>query len=50
MMSVSMLCCSSCEVSRLYDELFPHFSSSLAHVGLDETFDLGMGMCFCLWF
>ena len=29
-------------MSSLYDELFPHFpSSQFAHVGLDETFDLG---------
>lgn len=30
-------------VSSLYDELFPHFSSTFAHVGLDETIDVGEG-------
>eukprot|EP00055_Hartaetosiga_balthica_P018148 m.129405 g.129405 ORF g.129405 m.129405 type:complete len:1346 (+) comp9460_c0_seq10:42-4079(+) len=31
-------------VSSLFDELFPNFrSSTLAHVGLDETVDLGLG-------
>ena len=38
-----MLACRSVVlVSSLYDELFPHFrSSTLAHVGLDETVDIG---------
>ena len=30
-------------MSSLYDELFPHFSSTFAHVGLDETIDVGEG-------
>ncbi|EGD79073.1 hypothetical protein PTSG_02041 [Salpingoeca rosetta] len=32
-------------ISSLYSELFPNFtSSSLAHVGLDETVDIGQGV------
>lgn len=27
----------------LYDQLLPHFTSRLVNVGLDETFDLGLG-------
>lgn len=30
-------------LAELYDELFPHFTSREVNVGLDETFDLGMG-------
>lgn len=30
-------------VGSLYDELLPHFSSSMVNVGLDETIDLGVG-------
>ena len=30
-------------VAGLYDELLPHFTSPLFNVGLDETFDLGLG-------
>ena len=29
------------QVATLYQELFPHFSSPFANVGLDEPFDLG---------
>ena len=30
-------------LAGLYDELLPHFKSQTLNVGLDETFDLGMG-------
>ncbi len=30
-------------IESLYDELLPHFTSSLFNVGCDETFDLGKG-------
>jgi hexosaminidase len=30
-------------LADLYDQLLPHFSSRQVNVGLDETFDLGMG-------
>lgn len=30
-------------LSGLYDQLLPHFSSKTFNVGLDETFDLGLG-------
>jgi hexosaminidase len=30
-------------LNELYDQLLPHFSSKLFNVGLDETFDLGLG-------
>lgn len=30
-------------IGGLYDELLPHFSSSMVNVGCDETFDLGAG-------
>lgn len=30
-------------LARLYDELLPCFSSNTVNVGLDETFDLGLG-------
>ncbi len=30
-------------VTELYDQLLPHFTSRQFNVGLDETFDLGMG-------
>ena len=30
------------QVASLYQELFPHFASPFANVGLDEPFDLGM--------
>ncbi len=30
-------------VEKMYDDLLPHFSSSLFNVGCDETFDLGLG-------
>ncbi len=30
-------------LNGLYDELLPHFSSRTFNVGLDETFDLGLG-------
>jgi hypothetical protein len=30
-------------ISSLYGELLPHFTSPLFNVGLDETFDLGLG-------
>lgn len=30
-------------LNGLYDQLLPHFSSKIFNVGLDETFDLGLG-------
>lgn len=30
-------------LNQLYDQLLPHFSSRVFNVGLDETFDLGLG-------
>jgi hypothetical protein len=30
-------------VTELFDELLPHFTSKLVHVGCDETFDVGQG-------
>lgn len=30
-------------LNDLYDQLLPHFSSKVFNVGLDETFDLGLG-------
>jgi hypothetical protein len=30
-------------VTSLFDELLPHFTSKLFHVGCDETFDVGQG-------
>ena len=30
-------------INSLFDELLPHFSSSMVNVGCDETFDLGYG-------
>lgn len=30
-------------LNGLYDELLPHFTSRIFNVGLDETFDLGLG-------